>query len=68
MTGVITGPLQAQINPHFLYNTLNAMNWMVKGGKNDDACIMLMEISRFLRSAFASDPYTTVEEELDTAI
>ncbi len=59
--------LQAQINPHFLYNTLNALNWMVKGGQNDDASKIIIELGRLLRSCFARDPYTTVKEELETA-
>ena len=29
--------LQAQINPHFLYNTLDAIAWMCEDGKNEDA-------------------------------
>ena len=59
--------LQAQINPHFLYNTLNALNWMVKGGQNADAGKMIMELGKVLRSSFAGDPYTTVADELETA-
>jgi two-component system sensor histidine kinase YesM len=59
--------LQAQINPHFLYNTLNALNWMIKGQKNEDAGIMIVELGKLLRSAFAKNPYTTVSDELDTA-
>lgn len=59
--------LQAQINPHFLYNTLNALNWMVRGEKNRDAVKMIMELGKLLRASFAKDPYTTVKEEIQTA-
>lgn len=59
--------LQAQINPHFLYNTLNALNWMVKGKRNDDAGKVIMELGKLLRASFAREPYTTVEDELETA-
>lgn len=57
--------LQAQINPHFLYNTLNTLNWLVKGKQNEDAGKMIVELGKILRAAFAREPYTTVAEELD---
>ena len=56
--------LQAQINPHFLYNTLNAINWMVRSRKNEDAGRMIVELGELLRSAFAKESYTTVAEEI----
>lgn len=59
--------LQAQINPHFLYNTLNTVNWMVKANRSEDAGKVIMELGRLLRASFAKEPYTTVAEELETA-
>jgi len=41
--------LQSQINPHFLYNTLDSITWMVEGGKNDEASHMIQELARLLR-------------------
>lgn len=58
--------LQAQINPHFLYNTLNALIWMVKAKRNDEAGKMIVELGQLLRASFAKDPYTTVLEEVET--
>lgn len=58
--------LQAQINPHFLYNTLNALTWMLKAGRNQEASQMVVELGNLLRAAFAKELYTTVEEELQT--
>lgn len=58
--------LQAQINPHFLYNTLNALTWMLKAGRNEEAGKMILELGNLLRAAFAKDLYTTVEEEVET--
>ncbi|MCR4777612.1 MAG: sensor histidine kinase [Lachnospiraceae bacterium] len=41
--------LQSQINPHFLYNTLESITWMVEGGKNAEASNMISELSKLLR-------------------
>ena len=57
--------LRAQINPHFLYNTLNVINWMVKAGRNQEAGKMIVELGAILHYSFAQDPYATIQEELD---
>lgn len=59
--------LRAQINPHFIYNTLNTINWMVKWKKNEEVGKLIMQFGNLLRSAFAEDPFSTVEEELASA-
>lgn len=41
--------LQSQINPHFLYNTLESIMWMVETHKNDDAVFMISELAKLLR-------------------
>ena len=41
--------LQSQINPHFLYNTLESITWMVEAGNNDEAVRMISELGRLLR-------------------
>ena len=56
--------LQAQINPHFLYNTLNAINWMVKAGSSEKAGKMVVELGQLLRASFAANPYATANEEI----
>lgn len=57
--------LQSQINPHFLYNTLNVVNWMIKAGRNEEAGKMIIELGAILHYSFARTPYATVKEELD---
>lgn len=58
--------LQAQINPHFLYNTLNSIHWMIRSRKNDEAAKMTMALGTILRSALSKQQYVTIEEELDS--
>ena len=58
--------LQAQINPHFLYNTLNSINWMIRARKNDEAAEMTVALGTILRSALNKQQYVAVDEELDS--
>lgn len=57
--------LQAQINPHFLYNTLNSVGWMIKAGRSEEAQKMLTALGRQLRAAFKEEPFSTLEEEIE---
>jgi signal transduction histidine kinase len=60
--------LRFQLNPHFLFNTLNAISSLVIDKRNDDAEEMLMRLSRFLRTTIDANPTekTTLAEELAT--
>ncbi len=41
--------LQAQINPHFLYNTLDSIVWMIESERYDGATTMVISLARFFR-------------------
>lgn len=41
--------LQAQINPHFLYNTLDTIKWMVMDGENSEGVRMINSLSNYFR-------------------
>lgn len=41
--------LQSQINPHFLYNALESITWMVEGERNDEAVFMISQLARLFR-------------------
>lgn len=57
--------LQVQINPHFLYNTLDAIVWMAEGGQNKEVISMTTSLSDFFRTALSGgrDFITVAEEE-----
>ena len=38
--------LQSQINPHFLYNTLDSITWMIEDGRNDEAAFMISQLAK----------------------
>jgi two-component system sensor histidine kinase YesM len=58
--------LQMQINPHFLYNTLDAIAWMAKIKKEDDIEHLVMTLARFFRlSLHKGDKFISVSEEIE---
>lgn len=60
--------LQAQINPHFLYNTLNSVVRMVESGKKEDAIIMITSLSKLFRISISKGRnIITIQEELEHA-
>jgi len=58
--------LHYQVNPHFLFNTLNSLSTLVMRGSKADAEAMIMNLSAFLRSTLAIDPeqFVSLEEEI----
>ena len=42
--------VQAQVNPHFLYNTLDAITWLVETGKKEQAVEMVTSLSNYFRT------------------
>ena len=60
--------LQSQINPHFLYNTLDSIIWMTAKGRKDDVITMVSSLAKLLRRSLAAgDGLITLEEEYDHA-
>ena len=41
--------LQAQINPHFLYNTMDMINWLAQQGRTDEVSYAVQKLSRFYK-------------------
>lgn len=58
--------LQAQINPHFLYNTLDSIIWMAEDGHNEDVVVMTSALARLLRQSISNEQeQVTVAQEID---
>ncbi|SHH78703.1 sensor histidine kinase [Clostridium grantii] len=58
--------LQAQINPHFLYNTLDSIVWMAENEKTDDVIIMVTALAKLFRISLSKGKnIITVKEELE---
>jgi two-component system LytT family sensor kinase len=58
--------LRYQINPHFLFNTLNSLSSLILTKKTDTAERMLMNLSTFFRATLSADP--TADVSLDEEI
>jgi two-component system LytT family sensor kinase len=58
--------LRYQLNPHFLFNTLNSMAGLIEEGERDDARDMVLSLSAYLRTTLALDPLQDLllEEEI----
>nr|WP_087313044.1 sensor histidine kinase [Eubacterium sp. An11] len=41
--------LQSQINPHFLYNALDSIIWMIEGERNEEASFMISQLAKLFR-------------------
>jgi signal transduction histidine kinase len=59
--------LRYQLNPHFLFNTLNAISTLILDGSNKTANLAVSRLSDFLRYTLESDPMkrVTLGSELD---
>jgi two-component system, LytTR family, sensor kinase len=59
--------LRYQVNPHFLFNTLNSLSSLVITGKPKEAESMIQNLSNFYRTSLNSDPLedVTLAEEVD---
>ncbi len=58
--------LQAQINPHFLYNTMDMINWMAKEGKTQEVSEVVQRLSRFYKLTLSrKNAINSIADELE---
>lgn len=58
--------LQAQINPHFLYNTLDTINWMAVKIKSEDISFMVNSLAKYFRLSLSKGKsIVSIKDELE---
>lgn len=58
--------LQAQINPHFLYNTLDSIVWMGEAGRSDEVVKMTSSLAKLFRISISKgQEYITLKQEIE---
>lgn len=57
--------LQSQINPHFLYNTLDMINWLAHAGRTKEICSAVIALSKYYRLILnKGEDMLTIEKEV----
>ena len=56
---------QAQLNPHFLYNTLDSIKWLSKINQSNEITILAENLALMLRHSISSQPFVTLRQELE---
>ena len=57
--------MQAQLNPHFLYNTLDTMKWVAKANHIPEIATMAAGLAKILRTSISKRQFIYLKEELE---
>lgn len=58
--------LQAQMNPHFLYNTMEMINWLSLQGRSQEVSLAIQKLSRFYKLTLSrKQSLSTIQDELE---
>lgn len=57
--------MQAQLNPHFLYNTLDTMKWVAKANHISEIATMAAGLAKILRTSISKRQFIYLKEELE---
>lgn len=60
--------LRYQVNPHFLFNTLNSLSSLIMARREEEAELMIMNLSNFFRASLATDPAADVSLSEEIAL
>lgn len=58
--------MQAQLNPHFVYNTLDTIKWVAKANDIPEIVILVTGLAKILRSSISTNQLITLKQELTT--
>ncbi len=56
--------MQAQLNPHFLYNTLDSIKWIAKANNIPELATLSSSLAKILRASISSDIFVKLSEEI----
>ena len=59
--------MQAQLNPHFIYNTLDTIKWVAKANNIQEISTLVASLAKILRTSISSGQLITLKEELTLA-
>ncbi len=68
LAGARLGALQAQLRPHFMFNALNSVAMLVRGGRGPEAVEMIARVSDLLRDSLDEDERAEVALEEEVAL
>lgn len=57
--------MQAQLNPHFLYNTLDTMKWIAKANQVNEIVSLSSDLAKILRTSISGDPFIPLKQEIE---
>lgn len=57
--------MHAQLNPHFLYNTLDTMKWVAKANGIQELAVMATKLAKILRMSISKQQFVTLREEME---
>lgn len=57
--------MQAQLNPHFLYNTLDTIKWVAKANQIPEISSLSSNLAKILRKSISQERFVTLENELE---
>lgn len=57
--------MQAQLNPHFLYNTLDTIKWVAKANHVPELATLSSSLAKILRASISADIFVTLADEME---
>lgn len=65
LNGTQIAMMQAQLNPHFLYNTLDTMKWVAKANHVPKLVTLVSKLSKILRASISKEQFVTLKSEME---